>query len=86
VEDLLPRPKVDVALGDRHQNLPVHDLPFQVGVGIVFAQCGRSSGSADEATTRLCRPQLPAQSELEPMKTSASYGPAITKPKSQNTG
>ena len=37
VEDLLPRPEVELALGDRHDDFAAHDLPFQVGVGVVLA-------------------------------------------------
>src|SRR5262249_34886768 len=38
VEDLLPRPAVEPALGDGHDDLASHDLPLQVGVGVVLAR------------------------------------------------
>ena len=34
---MLPRPQVELAVGDRHDHLAAHDLPLVVGVGIVFA-------------------------------------------------
>ena len=37
VEDLLPRAEVELALGDRDDDLAAHDLPLQVGVGVVLA-------------------------------------------------
>src|SRR5262249_558753 len=37
VEDLLPRAEVQLALRDRHDDLTAHDLPLQVGVGVVLA-------------------------------------------------
>ena len=37
VEDLLPRAEVELALGDGHDDLPAHDLPLHVGVGVVLA-------------------------------------------------
>ena len=37
VEDLLPGAEVELAVGDRHDHLAAHDLPLQVGVGVVLA-------------------------------------------------
>ena len=37
VEDLLPGPEIEPALGDRHDDLAAHDGAFQVGVGVVLA-------------------------------------------------
>jgi hypothetical protein len=37
VEDLFPRAEVELAFGDGDDDLAAHDLPFHVGVGIVFA-------------------------------------------------
>jgi hypothetical protein len=37
VEDLLSRPKVELALGDRNDDFPDHDLALEVGVGVVLA-------------------------------------------------
>jgi hypothetical protein len=37
VEDLFPGTEVKFTLGDGDNNLPAHDLPFQVGVGVVLA-------------------------------------------------
>src|SRR5205807_470586 len=36
VEDLLPRPEIEFPLRDRHDDLPAHDLPLQVRVGVVL--------------------------------------------------
>ncbi len=36
VEDLLPGAEIEPAIGDGHHHLPAHDLPFQVGVGVVL--------------------------------------------------
>jgi len=37
VENLLPGAEVQFAVGDRHHHFPAHDLPLQVGVGVVLA-------------------------------------------------
>src|SRR5262245_60341437 len=37
VENLLPRPEVEFPLRDGDHNFPAHDLPLQVGVGVVLA-------------------------------------------------
>src|SRR5581483_4565966 len=37
VEDLLPRAEVELAARDRDDDLAPHDLPLQVGVGVVLA-------------------------------------------------
>jgi hypothetical protein len=37
IEDLLPRPEVQLALRDRDHDLPAHDLAFQMRVGVIFA-------------------------------------------------
>ena len=37
VEDLLPGPEVELALGDGHDHLSAHHLPLHVGVGVVLA-------------------------------------------------
>src|SRR5688500_10910726 len=37
VEDLFPRPEIELALRDCNHDFPSHDLPFQMGVGVVFA-------------------------------------------------
>jgi hypothetical protein len=37
VKDLLPPPKVELPFGDGHDDLAAHDLPLQVGVGVVLA-------------------------------------------------
>jgi hypothetical protein len=36
VEDLLPRAKVELPFGDGDDDFPAHDLPFQVGIGVVL--------------------------------------------------
>src|SRR3954471_9776868 len=38
VEDLLPRPEIELAVGDRHDHFPAHDLALEVGVGVVLAR------------------------------------------------
>src|SRR5438270_875479 len=37
VEDLLPGAEVQLSLGDRDDDLSPHDLPLEVGVGVVLA-------------------------------------------------
>jgi len=37
IEDMFPGPQVELALGNSYHDLPAHDLPFHVGIGIVFA-------------------------------------------------
>ena len=37
VEDLFPRAEVELPFGDRDDDFAAHDLPFHVGVGIIFA-------------------------------------------------
>jgi len=37
VEDLLPGAEVQPAVGDRHDHFAPHDLPLQMGVGVVLA-------------------------------------------------
>ena len=37
VENLFPRPEVQLPVRDRHDDFATHDLAFQVGVGVVFA-------------------------------------------------
>ena len=37
IEDLLPWSEVEFAIGDGYNNFATHDLPFQMGVGVVFA-------------------------------------------------
>ena len=37
VEDLLPRAEIKFTPGNGHDNFPTHDLPFHVGIGIIFA-------------------------------------------------
>ena len=37
VEDLLPRPEVELAVGDGHDHLAAHDLALDVRVGVVLA-------------------------------------------------
>src|SRR3954471_24865420 len=37
VENLFPRPEVQFGFGDGHYDLPSHDLPLQVGVGVVLS-------------------------------------------------
>src|SRR5262245_57608847 len=37
VEDLLPGAEVELPPGDRHDDLPAHDLALEVGVGVVLA-------------------------------------------------
>jgi hypothetical protein len=36
VKDLLPRAKIQAAIGDCHHNLTSHDLTFHVRIGVVF--------------------------------------------------
>ena len=36
VEDMLPRAEVERAIRYRHNDLPAHDLPFQMGVGVIL--------------------------------------------------
>src|SRR5581483_8884447 len=38
VEDLFPRSKVELALGNGHDDFPAHDLSLQVGVGVVLTR------------------------------------------------
>ena len=38
VEDLFPGAEIELALGDRDDDLAAHDLAFHVGIGIVFAR------------------------------------------------
>jgi hypothetical protein len=49
----VPRPKIQLAVGDGHHHFAPHDLPLQVGVGVVFAgavvlvlRCRRVPGQA----------------------------------------
>ena len=44
-ENLLPRPEVEFPLGKRH-DLPAHELPLQVGVGVVLAGSGLNGGNS----------------------------------------
>jgi hypothetical protein len=37
VEDLLPRTEIQFAIRDRHDDLPAHNLPFDVSIRVVFA-------------------------------------------------
>ena len=37
VENLFPRSEIKFALGDCDDDFPAHDLPLEVGVGVVFA-------------------------------------------------
>ena len=37
VEDLFPRPQVELAYGDGDDDFAAHDLAFQVGVRVIFA-------------------------------------------------
>ena len=37
IKDLLPRAEIELAIGDRDDDFPAHDLAFHVGVGVVFA-------------------------------------------------
>ena len=37
VEDLLPRPEIQLAFGDGDDDFPTHDLTLQVSVGVVLA-------------------------------------------------
>ena len=37
VEDLFPRPKIELAISDGDDDFAAHDLAFHVGVGVVFA-------------------------------------------------
>ena len=36
VEDLLPWAEIQAALGDRDHHLPAHNLPFQMGIGVIL--------------------------------------------------
>ena len=83
VEDLLPRAEVELALGDGHDDLAAHDLPLQVGVGVVLAGAvvvvvlrRRVAGPASPASrrSRACRP---GSSSL--MKTLAVMCMALTR-------
>ena len=38
IEDPLPGTKVESAVGHRDDHLAAHDLPLQVGVGVIFAR------------------------------------------------
>lgn len=38
VENLLPRPKIQLPVCNGDHHFPAHDLPFQVRIGIVFAR------------------------------------------------
>ena len=63
VEDLLPGAEVELAVGDRHDDLAAHDLPLHVGVGVVLAgavvvvalRARRRTGRALRATS--CSPR-----------------------------
>src|ERR1017187_429424 len=37
VKDLFPRPKIEFAFCNSHDDFATHDLPFQMGVGVIFA-------------------------------------------------
>lgn len=37
IEDLFPRPEIELALGDRDNHFAAHDLPLEVCVRVVFA-------------------------------------------------
>ena len=37
IENLLPRPKIETALGDGHDDFTAHHLSFEVGVAVVLA-------------------------------------------------
>ena len=37
VENLLPRPEVELALRNGHHDLAAHDLPLEMSIGIVLA-------------------------------------------------
>ena len=47
VEDVFPRAEVQLAVGDRYDDLAAHDLSFVVSVGVVF------SGSIVQVSTLL---------------------------------
>ncbi len=38
IENMLPRPQVEFAVGDCNNHLPAHDLPLVVGIRIVFSR------------------------------------------------
>jgi len=37
VEDLFPGPEIEAAPGYGHHYLPAHDLPLQMGIGVILA-------------------------------------------------
>src|SRR6266511_757935 len=37
IENSLPRAEVEFPVGDGHDNLAAHDLPFEVGISVVLA-------------------------------------------------
>ena len=66
VEDLLPGAEVELPVGDRHDHLAAHDLPLEVGVGVVLA-----GAVVPVALARLERGEL-----LEPAPCSPRAAPA----------
>lgn len=36
IKDVLPRAEMELAVSDRYNDLPTHDLSFQVGIGVIF--------------------------------------------------
>ena len=36
IKNLFPGAEIESAVGDGNNNLPAHDLPFHMGVGVVF--------------------------------------------------
>src|SRR5688572_29387577 len=63
VEDLLPRPEVEAALGDRHDHLVVHQQVLQVGVAVVLAAAVVAvvAGVREQLPRNVVRRLLPAQ-------------------------
>ena len=51
VENLLPRAEVELAVGDGDHDFAAHDLPLQVGVGVVLAGAVVAVVRADRGRT-----------------------------------
>ena len=73
VEDLLPRPEIQLAVGDRHDDLVPHDRALEVRVGIVFAglvmRYGRPAGASFSSQTW--------KSSIRPSSQSLTYTPEV---------
>jgi hypothetical protein len=58
VENLFPRPEIEFALRDCHDDFATHDLTLQMGVGVVFASSVVFIGTRRRVRRQLFQPQL----------------------------